>query len=168
MNKRYALLIVFLVFSEAMVNAQAVCGRSDDCDKQSEKQTVPEMTGVLGTGVSHDQAIKICSEKGMRLPTVRELALYAESRGAQGISETEKPRHYLIKGSDAEGNSDPFYFSYKGYEPPEGELGEYWFWTSSIPSDYTPVAYLLMGKYGDITYSVRNYFFRHIAVRCVR
>ena len=113
-------------------------------------------------------AEKYCKEQGMRLPTIRELALYAQSLEAAGISETKKEELYLVKGSDAAGNSDHFYFSHKGYKRPKGDLGKYWFWSSSVHPDYTFSAYVLNGNNGDVGLDVSSYINDFNAVRCVR
>ena len=125
------------------------------------------LTGILKTSVTLTEAKKICHDKGMRLPTARELALASQSMGAKGISETKKDGYYLVKGSDSSGKPDPFYFNNKGYRRPAGELGNYWFWSSSGHPDYSGNAYILVGTYGYID----GVYYRHYssnAVRCVQ
>src|SRR4051794_10978038 len=46
--------------------------------------------------MTQTEAVSYCKSQGQRLPTVRELALYAQSLGAQGISETEKVGYTLM------------------------------------------------------------------------
>lgn len=89
-------------------------------------------------------------KQGQHLATARELALFAKSLGARGPSETETRGSYLVKGSDGAGNPDDFYFDSRGYEFPDGELGEAWFWSSSrVPGD-PEVFYGLEGDSGFI------------------
>lgn len=102
------------------------------------------------------------------MPTAREFALYAQNLGAQGISETAKDGYYLVKGSDSAGNPDHFYFSYKGYQRPAGDLGNYWFWSSSVHPDDSDYAYYLYGDDGHVYYGYRSSDVVISAVRCVR
>jgi len=153
------------------------CHTIEDCQQQIAerkaaqakllKEVTPELTGIL-TGVSQYEAERICRNEGMRLPTARELALVAQSLGAEGISETKKNGYYLVKGSDSIGNPDHFYFSNKGYKRPAGELGNKWFWSSSVHPVYSNSAYRLNGNHGYIyDYNRSNYNYNY-AVRCVR
>ena len=134
------------------------------------KNVTPELTGILKTGVDQYEAEKICLDKGMRLPTARELALDAIARKAlpsSAISETKKDGYYLVKGSDSVGSPDHFYFSYKDYKRPAGDLGNKWFWSSSVHPDDSDFAYVLNGIYGDVYYVDRSFDFNN-AVRCVQ
>lgn len=137
--------------------------------QEIEKKVTPKLTGILKTGVSQYEAKRICQDMGMRLPTARELALVSQNLGAQGISETQKDRHYyLVKGSDSAGNPDHFYFSFKGYNPPAGDLGTYTFWTSSVHPTFFHSAYLLDASVGVIESIPRGDDFSSEAVRCVK
>lgn len=118
---------------------------------------------------------RLCRNQGNRLPTIRELALYAQSLGAEGISETPRPGFKLIEGADAIGRADNFYFSAKGYRPPAGELSEYYWWSSS-PSHVTDWhgdavgAYVFdskTGRLGVAQYLYMSYYI-YEAVRCLR
>ena len=131
------------------------------------KKVTPRLTGILKTGVSQYEAKKICQDKGMRLPTARELALVSQGLGAQGISETQKDGYYLVKGSDSAGNPDHFYFSFKGYNAPAEDLGYYTFWTSSIHPTFSHSAFLLDASVGVIEPISRGDDFSSEAVRCV-
>ena len=153
------------------------CHTIEDCQQQIAerkaaqakllKEVTPELTGIL-TGVSQYEAERICRNEGMRLPTARELALVAQSLGAEGISETRKDGYRLIRGTDSAGNPDNFYFSYKGYQRPAGDLGNKWFWSSSVHPYVSRDAYVLGGNNGDFGYGPRSYVYNFIAVRCVR
>jgi hypothetical protein len=55
---------------------------------------------------------KLCETRGMRLPTIRELALIAGSEGAKGISLTPLPGYKLVKKA-----GDEFYYSSEGFLP---------------------------------------------------
>lgn len=138
------------------------------------------------------QAKEACREQGSRLPTIRELAAHSQSLGARGIRETahpgvwplDAPVRAEIEQMDREGYSAiylprkeavAFYFNYSGYQRPAGDLGNYWFW-SSTPFNghylYYEGAYVLRGIYGGIddhSVSSNSYGgFPHCAVRCVR
>lgn len=162
----------------AAVHADPICGTLEQCramQAQVEariqellKDVTPKLTGILKSGVTQYEAESICRDKGMRLPTARELALVAQSLGAQGISETEKDGYYLVKGSDSAGNPDHFYFSYKGYSRPAGDLGRHVFWSSSVHPVYSIYAYDLDGVFGGIEGVRRSHVSDDGAVRCMR
>lgn len=129
----------------------------------------PELTGILETGVTQQTAIEVCRERGMRLPTARELAMVAQSLGAEGISERRKDGYRLIKGSDVNGNPDHFYFNYRGYQRPEGDLGRKWFfWSSSVHTHDSSVAYGLYASNGDVYTTYRSYDNKNDAVLCMQ
>jgi hypothetical protein len=133
-------------------------------------------------------AERTCREQGTRLPTARELAVYSQSLGARGIRETAHPGVVTsdttvraeIEQMDRDGyppiyvaNSSgqravDFYFNYSGYQRPAGDLGNLWFWSSSVPPDASAYAYLLSGLSGDVAYYYRSYAGDLSAVRCVR
>lgn len=140
-----------------------------ELQKQVARLTLPRLTGILKTGVSQHEAERICRDRGMRLPTARELALIAQyDHGAEGISETEKDGYDLVRGSDSAGNPDHFYFSDKGHKRPVGDLGNTLFWSSSVHPDYPDYAFLLDGYDGGFYYNSSSYNSYFIAVRCVR
>lgn len=109
-------------------------------------------------------AMSYCANQGMHLPSARELAQLSASMGAAGISETAKDGFYQVSVKNADGKADSFYFSYAGYKRPAGDLGSNWFWSSSVGSGSSDVAYDLHGGYGALVYDLRNY---EGAVRCV-
>ncbi len=135
------------------------------------EDVTPELTGILKTEVTQHEAEDVCRDRGMRLPTARELALVSQSLGAEGISETKKDGYYLVKGKDRTGNPDHFYFSEKGYKRPAGELGDCWFWSSSVFEVFSGWKYMLNGYSGgfhivmDTSYGNGD---SPYAVRCVR
>jgi len=179
MKKTITLGLMMLGLFATNVQAKEVCNTIEDCQKLKAKvearlaellkDVTPKLTGILKTGVDQFEAEKICLDKGMRLPTARELALVSQSLGAQGISKTKKGGYYLVKGSDSAGNPDHFYFSNKGYKRPAGDLGNKWFWSSSVHPDASDNAYGLNGLNGGIAYYYyRSYDYVYYAVRCVR
>ncbi len=113
-------------------------------------------------------AARYCKELGMRLPTVRELALYAQSLGAAGISETRKEGFYLIRGENAENKPDFFHFSHNGYKQPQGDLGNYWIWSSSFNAADLRGVYGLRGSTGEVVDAFRWLKDDTSTVRCVR
>ena len=174
-------LMLFGLFATSVQAQTKHCHTVEDCQQQIAerkadlaellKDVTPRLTGILKAGVSQHEAEDICRDKGMRLPTARELALDAIARKAlpsSAISETEKDGYSLVKGSDSEGNPDHFYFSNKGYQPPAGDLGNKWFWSSSVLPDYSVYAYVINGVNGVIDYVSRSYDYDYGAVRCVQ
>ena len=133
-------------------------------------------------------AERTCREQGTRLPTARELAVYSQSLGARGIRETAHPGvvtsdttvraeieqmdrdgYYPIYVANSSGQrAVDFYFNYSGYQRPAGDLGNLWFWSSSVHPDYSNVAYVLYGYYGFIDGDDRSSGYVSSAVRCVR
>lgn len=122
-----------------------------------------------------------CRDQGGRLPTARELAVYSQSLGAQGIRETAHPGvgsfaskvqaeiaqmnrdgyypNYYVANNSGDKAID-FYFNSSGYQRPAGDLGDYWFWSSSVLTsdfgyDYDS-AYVLNGFSGYFTSVVRS------------
>ncbi len=93
-----------------------------------------------GTPVRYifDQAVIACPP-GYRLPTAREFAVYAQSRGAKGILETydvptgQTPLLPYLKISvvNPDNSRDEFYFNYEGFVPEQSDLREHYFWSSS-------------------------------------
>lgn len=116
-------------------------------------------------------AINYCASQGQHLPSARELAQLAQSLGALGISETAKDGYSQVSAKNADGKADTFYFSYVGYNRTAGDLGNNWFWSSSVNSDVSGYVFVLIG-FGDIynvqrsKYSSDYSFFN--AVRCAR
>jgi hypothetical protein len=115
--------------------------------------------------MSLDGAIRYCANQGMHLPSARELAQLSASMGAAGISETAKDGYYLVSTHNADGKTDNFYFNSTGYKRPAGDLGNHWFWSSSIASGGSDVAYNLFAWSGDV-YTVNRYLYNY-AFRCV-
>jgi hypothetical protein len=110
-------------------------------------------------------AINYCASQGQHLPSARELAQLAQSMGAAGISETAKDGYYLVNAVNADGKYDSFYFNYSGYQQPAGDLGNNWFWSSSVDSSNSGGAFVLRGHYGFVYYGPRGL---SDAVRCAR
>lgn len=139
--------------------------------------------------MSQDNAESRCANHGLKLPTARELALYSQSLGALGVCETAYPGrrvdpdssvwteirkmgedgYYPIYAKNASGGLVvDFYFSARGYKRPQGDRGDYWFWSSTAhPYDDRYVGYVFHGFGGDIGYlHAANY--GNGAVRCAR
>jgi hypothetical protein len=138
---------------------------------------VPNLTDIvkdtdgLIRGMTQYEAKNYCRSQGQRLPTIRELALYAQSLGARGISETPEVGYHPVKGFDSSGHPDNFYYSNYGYQRPAGDLAKV-IWSSSVgPYDYDendgPADFVqtLDSKWGYITQQ-RSY--STFAVRCVQ
>ena len=113
------------------------------------------------------EAERYCRDHDSRLPTARELALWAVKHGAS-ISDHPRDGYYKVDGSDPEGRLDPFYFNYSGYRAPDGEFGKYWYWSSSVVPGDSNNAYDLSGDNGYIVYVGRSDSYDGYAVRCVR
>ena len=133
-------------------------------------------------------AERTCREQGTRLPTARELAVYSQSLGARGIRETAHPGvvtsdttvraeieqmdrdgYYPIYVANSSGQrAVDFYFNYSGYQRPAGDLGNLWFWSSSVHPVYSYGAYFVSGSVGGVGNVNRSSGDDGSAVRCVR
>jgi len=182
----------------ANVQAEEVCNTIEDCQKLKAKveahlakllkNVTPELTGILKKGVTQYEAESVCRDKGMHLPTARELALVAQSMGAKGIRETSHPDkstadpvvkaeisemheadyHVVYKWNDDNKEVVYFYFNQQGYNPPD-DLKNYLFWSSSVRSNFLDDAYGL----NDENLFLFDYYYRRwphndTAVRCVQ
>lgn len=113
------------------------------------QEELPPGPQVVGTVLRDNQgallkstqkeAARACSERGMHLPSIRELARLGKFRGAKGIMnvsqfrrEDEADGYVLIKSTSPNGVQDFFYYSPKGYVRAAGETSETVFWSSSI------------------------------------
>jgi hypothetical protein len=109
-----------------------------------------------------------CHEQGQRLPTVRELAAYAQTQEAQGISEVPKSGYFYVQGTDQGGNPDSFYYSSLGYRWPKVHHAH--LWSSSILPSHSPKGWILSGATGEVQlfHLSRERRFASGLVRCVR
>lgn len=83
-----------------------------------------------------------CEAAGKRLPTIHQLAERVEALKApnspqaivelSAVTNGKVPAGYhRIASTKPDGTGDPFYFNPAGYQTPKGDLGTYWFWSSS-------------------------------------
>ena len=112
--------------------------------------SLPEvaMRGKILVGFTKERAIEHCYKQGKRLPTIRELAMWSQMRGAIGIEESlNKELAYPLEvdlmqrrgfdsiylhRSDAQTVVD-FYFNPKGFRhAPRGVLGKTRIWTADV------------------------------------
>jgi uncharacterized protein (TIGR02145 family) len=115
------------------------------------------------------EAIYYCLNQGAHLPSARELALLAMSLGARGIVDScgsDNRRCFSYKAENADGSYDSFKFSYEGYQRPAGDLGDNWFWSSSVHKSMSYYSYILRGQSGHVGIDSRTRT-RNVAVRCV-
>ena len=119
--------------------------------------------------MSQADAIKYCASNGQHLPSARELAQLATSMGATGISETAKDGYHQVNAKNADGKVDSFYFSYAGYKRPSGNLGNHWFWSSSVDLSDPKVELVFSGDNGDVGVDPRDdYYYGVNPFRCAR
>lgn len=125
------------------------------------------------------EAVTYCNAQGMHLPNAKELAQLATYFGSQGILEVDDigPGKKYESESDAIAagyykfhpiDENPFYFNDNGYKRPAGDLGQNWFWSSSIGSWYYDYFFALDGSAGHLYFSkFGNDQTRQHSVRCV-
>lgn len=116
--------------------------------------------------MNHADAIQYCSSQGAHLPSARELAQLSKSFGARGIVRScgLDKKCLSILAINADGTSDSFNYSYAGYQRPSGDLGDGWFWSSSVLPVVSNGAYGLNTDYGAIDVGVVDH---DSTVRCV-
>jgi len=105
---------------------------------------IPNLTGIAKDPngkviyMNSVDAVQYCQKLGDRLPTARELALWATQYGAK-ISDTPQDGFAKINGTDAVFYADTFYYQNSAFKAPLGEMGIYTYWSSSpdntLPSD---------------------------------
>lgn len=130
--------------------------------------------GSVRTKINQIEASRECERLGTRLPTVRELAQEGTKLGAALLEVSEYrsgkiplgyARDDFYKIETKEG--DTFYYSYRNYKRPSGDLGNYWVWSSSLHPNDGDNAFVFNGYYGSV-FSVSRYFsYYYYAVRCV-
>lgn len=136
--------------------------------------------------IDHNDATVYCKKIGSRLPTDRELALYSQRLGSKGILETAYPDisitkrkvqaeigkvmelgYYRLEKNIFFDVTINYYFSHEGYRTPDGDLGKYNFWSSTIRDlsfNDNSEAYFFSGDDGVIYYISRD---MPRAVRCI-
>jgi hypothetical protein len=116
------------------------------------------------------EAMDYCLSRRQRLPTIRELALYAQSQGARGVRETPEAGYLAAKAFDTSGHPDNFYYSNEGYQRPAGDLAKL-VWSSSVSLHDSGLSELeifpqaMDAKWGYITELTR---YLKATVRCVQ
>lgn len=165
--KRHCLsfLLLFMVIGEAAVATNAI------------SDFLKDENGKIITNVYHQQATDACAALGMRLPTARELALEGVKSGAALLEVSDydagnfptgyaKNDFYSVTTKQADGSKDSFYYSTKKYTKPDGDMGDYWTWSSSLHATFYGVAIYFGGDYGDLVMASVYYSDRIGGVRC--
>jgi hypothetical protein len=127
--------------------------------------------GTIITGAHQDDAINLCRRRGKRLPTARELAVEGTKYGAElldlnQVSSGIPEGFYLVAAVNSDGKKDQFFYSTENYNRPEGDLGNYWVWSSSVHPHNDGYAYIFNGNNGKFGHAVGNYRRLDGAVRC--
>lgn len=65
--------------------------------------------------------------------------------------------YYKVSAINPDGQKDEFYFSDEGYKSPIGDFGNDAFWSSSVASDDSRLAYILNGYNARGDYDVVAY-----------
>lgn len=135
MNRKcfYSGLIAILASSLSAFAVSADSGTSSVNVVSTFTDVARNIDGTISL-MNQTSAVDYCDKKGLRLPTVRELAKLAASFGAQ-FSETSKSGFERIHTVEQNGTNDTFYFIRDGYKAPSGDLGSYFFWSSSAHPD---------------------------------
>ena len=130
-----------------------------------DSKSVEYCSSVSPTGVCYMtqlKAIEYCKSQHEHLPSAKDLAKLSGDR----VSETPKEGYHEIDVRNADGKPAIFYVSRASYQRPAGDLGNNWFWSSSVDSSYSDYAFVLNGgDGGDVVNGNRDYY---NAVRCVR
>lgn len=159
---------IFISLIMSSLVALPVMGQDSQTSQVERQSLFPEIVRKADGSVarmSDQEAYYHCLSLNAHLPTVRELALYAQSLGAAGIAAERLDNSYGFinaKNADRYRQDDDFYYSNEGYQRPNGELGDISFWSSSEnPLELT--RFYLDGVTGKID----NHFFGHRAAWCI-
>lgn len=104
----------------------------------------------------HAEATQYCENIGRRLPSVAELAQFAQSMGAVGISTSKEPGYESIVMLNDDGQFDQFYYSNAGYKAPKNLIDSNGLWSSSIYGNNSKGAYFLNIKTGELLIGKRD------------
>ena len=118
--------------------------------------------------MTQQNAIDYCASQQNHLPSAIEMALLSQSFQAKGLYSNcpnNDSRCYHIRAKNLDQSIDEFNFSYWGYTQPEGDLGNNWFWTSSVDPDSPDVGFIFDGEAGDVNHNYNHIYYS--AVRCV-
>lgn len=103
--------------------------------------------------LSQKDALTACPQ-GTRLPTIHEVAIYNQSRGALGILELNQikdnkipPGYLKVEALNPDGSKNTFYYNYIGYKNSAERKWRNPFWSSSVDDGYGLGTY---GTTGDI------------------
>ncbi len=169
MKHRYLLMLAVSIF---VASAGA---RADTVDKDG---LLRGDNGEL-LGMNQADAIKACAKHGMHLPAIRKLVELNQAAGLEIRKSIECTYDdHLIRGFRNEsgvtpdGKYDHFCISNRNYTRPSGDLGNYWFWSSSVNPQYPFLGVAFEGDHGfvvDLDTRVTNgkRHFYDLAVRCV-
>lgn len=144
-----------------LISIMSNLAQADTQKSLSEIAKNPDGTVKL---MMYPEAVRYCSQQGGRLPTGREFSILSINHGAAGIIERSqiknekeeakilKKGYILIIQRELNGSIDEFYFSSVGYKRPQGDLGKYSFWSSSLTSDLLDMAKVYSGEIGIVAY----------------
>lgn len=120
-----------LIFACLVIQACATSNRIPASTNPNEQRETVENKSLVNLSdferqfvlLPQKQAVWHCEEKGAHLPSARELAMYAMSRGAKGISNKKLDDSYYLEDTmGADGKPDKFFYSAKGYSPPSDDI----------------------------------------------
>lgn len=185
----FALCLVALSSVSYVAHAEVVCETTESCRTQKmkmdteinkrlevllhAKKVAPKfLNGIARNAdgsivlVNQIDAERYCKKRGLRLPTVRELAKYAQNMGAEGISEVNKAGYEYVAGRDKAGNPDNFYYNRDGYLD-QKDFKEIFVWASNINTHDPFTSYAMSVSNGWISNSSRKEFVYTGSVLCV-
>jgi hypothetical protein len=106
--------------------------------------------------LTYDDAKEYCADRGMRLPTIQELA---SALNPKGVSKSPKEGFNKISPQD----EAPFYYTYQGYEAPPWDEAHP-LWSSSMLVIYVHRAYVFNAMYGNLSWA--HFPYERVPVRC--
>lgn len=180
---RTSLLALFgtsVLLSFAAHAEQAVCQSIPECQllqtqvakriQDLRAQMAPDFRDVARdekgaiTPMTREEAIHYCQGQGAQLPSARQLAHWAIRLGAEGFVEKCESDNWCwsLETQDADGSTDSFRFSKKGFQQTDHELRKNWFWSSSVHPSGRTIAW--NGRSGRFVFPSAT---DQLAVRCV-
>jgi len=119
-------------------------------------------TGMIAR-MTHPQAEAYCAEQGMRLPTLRELALAYNPNGVL----RKEPSGVRLEPFYTESRHFDFFYDPSSYQRGKGDSAFEWYWSSTLYSGNSQHAYFFDAAYGEIRETNRHAK-GSCAVRCIQ
>lgn len=144
-GKKAVFLSGLMLLVSLSAQANPVCKTTVECQELSAEVNArpserPKFLGAetIVYSKSQREAVDYCVSLGGHLPSIRELAKFAQRFGANIASSKLDDSYRLVRATNMDLNSEryPFYYSSAGYRTPRGLMeNNNWFWSSERSVD---------------------------------